>query len=412
MTAFHRDSTPKLRPVEAFPVQTQRETLTCLRDPQGLAEKPIFLNAPQAFLVSQMDGTRSLGDIQADFFRKTAEILPMDALEKLVQRLDEQHYLISPAFRAFFDELVQEFRNAPVRPAFHAGLAYQEDANRLRLQLDGYYTDPNGPGPVAKSDAVHPIRGLISPHIDFHRGGPAYAHAYKALAEQPAAERFIVFGTCHSPMARRFALTEKDYATPLGNVETDRDFVRRLSATLPQDYFQDEFAHRAEHSIEFQTVCLRHSVRGEFKIVPILVGSFQDMVLAGNTPSHDAEVCAMIQALQKVILESSGRSCIIAGADLAHVGRQFGDPAGPTEASLREVEREDRKFLELVMRGEAEDAFRFIAAERDRRRVCGWPPIYMMLRSLENPAGRLLDYRQWADLGTGAAVTFAGAAFC
>ena len=53
--------------------------------------------------------------------------------------------------------------------------------------------------------------------------------------------------------------------------------------------------------------------------------------------------------------------------------------------------------------------FRFIAAEDDRRRVCGYPPIYMTLRCLENADGKILDYRQWADLQAGAAVTFAGA---
>jgi predicted class III extradiol MEMO1 family dioxygenase len=73
---------------------------------------------------------------------------------------------------------------------------------------------------------------------------------------------------------------------------------------------------------------------------------------------------------------------------------------------LREVEREDRHFLALVESGDAEGASRSIAEDHDRRRVCGYPPIYMTLSCLDGPRGRLLQYRQWADFKGGAAVTF------
>ena len=109
--------------------------------------------------------------------------------------------------------------------------------------------------------------------------------------------------------------------------------------------------------------------------------------------------------------ESSSRICVVAGADLAHVGRRFGDPSGPTEQSLREVEREDRLFLDLAAAGDAEGIFRSIAADSDRRRVCGYPPIYMTLRCIDRPEGKLLQYRQWSDLAAGSSVTYAALAF-
>ena len=407
-------SNPKLRPVEAFSMQIKGENMTCLRDPQGFAEQPLFLNGPQAFLVSLMDGTNSLRDIQAGFFRQTAELLPIEVLENLAKQLDDHHYLDSPSFRIYYDSLVQEFLRAPTRPALHAGSAYEGDVNALRSQIEGFFTSPGGPGLISTPDLTRPLRGLISPHIDFHRGGPAYAHAYKALAEHPGADRFIIFGTCHSPMEMRFALTEKDYETPLGTATADGEFIRRLAAKLggDHDYFQDEFAHRAEHSIEFQMVCLRYVLgeQREFKVVPILVGSFEDIYVAGKTAAQDPGIAGMITAVKETIAELPARYCVVAGADLAHVGRHFGDLTGPSQTSLEEVAQEDRKFLELVEGGDAEGIFRFIAAERDRRRVCGYPAIYMALRCLENPRGRLLDYRQWADLQSGAAVTFASVA--
>ena len=140
---------------------------------------------------------------------------------------------------------------------------------------------------------------------------------------------------------------------------------------------------------------------------PFLVGSSQDICLAGRTAAQDPEIEGMVAAVKDTMAELPGNYCVIAGADLAHVGRHFGDPSGPSETSLREVAQADRRFLDLTAAGDAEVIFRFIAAERDRRRVCGYPPIYMTLRCLDNPRGKLLDYRQWSDLQSGAAVTFA-----
>lgn len=118
----------------------------------------------------------------------------------------------------------------------------------------------------------------------------------------------------------------------------------------------------------------------------------------------------MVTAIRETMIEVPGRYCMIAGADLAHVGRRFGDPSGPTESFLRLVAEEDRLFLERAAACDAEGLFNSIAADNDRRRVCGYPPIYMMLRCLEKADGTLLQYRQWTDLRAGAAVTYAALA--
>jgi hypothetical protein len=386
-------------------------TLLCLRDPEGLAAQPILLPGPATAIVAQMDGTSSLRDIQADIFRRTGEIVPFEELEQFAAELDRLHFLDSPAFEQFRAEIVRAFKEAATRPAAHAGGAYAGSAPELRRQIDGFFTHADGPGRAGPPVPRPPLRGLIAPHIDFNRGGPAYAHAYAALAGQHPFDRYLIFGTCHAGMRRRFGLTEKGYETPLGCARTDRDFVRRLAARLEVDYFTDEFAHRNEHSIEFQAVCLRY-LQGdaEFTIVPILVGSFHDLLIEGKTPAENPEVRAMVEGIEATLWESPGSTCVVAGADLAHVGRRFGDEDGPTPEYLAEVERRDREFLALVAAGDAEGVFRSIAADGDRRRVCGYPPIYMTLCALSGARGELLQYRQWSDFEDGAAVTYASAA--
>jgi AmmeMemoRadiSam system protein B len=403
---------PRLRPIEVFPVQMEGREVFCLRDPESFAAQPIFLNRALMFIVSRMDGTNSLRDIQADIFRTTGDIMPMEDLEALVKQLDENRYLDSAMFRSYCEAQLRQFLEAPTRPARHAGSAYEGQDSALLSQLDGFFAHPDGPGKNISPDATRPLRGLISPHVDFLRGGPTYAHAYHALAEHPGADRFIVFGTCHNPMRQRFAFTLKDFETPLGIVETDREFVGHLVSKVNTDYFIDEFSHRGEHSIEFQAVWLKYVLRDrhDLRIVPILVGSFQDICLKRESPADIPDIREMVNAVRKTMDEVPGRCCVIAGADLAHVGRRFGDPFGPTERSLREVEEEDRLFLERAVACDAEGVFDSIAADDDRRRVCGYPPIYMTLRCLEKSDGSLLQYRQWADLAAGACVTYAAVA--
>jgi hypothetical protein len=402
---------PCLRQVDVVPVRMDGRDLVCLQDPEKLAEEPIFLHRPVLFLLARMDGRHSLRAIQADYCRATGDILPMEALESLVAQLDEKRYLDGPPFRAFCRELMRRFRESPSRSAFHAGSAYPADPEILRSQIRDYFMSPDGPGEAPRRKNLEPLRGLVAPHIDFARGGPAYAHAYAALRARPEADTFVIFGTCHAPMPQRFSISSKDYETPLGTARTDGHFVARLRARLHNEY-ADDFPHRGEHSIEFQAVFLRYALgdASEFRIVPILVNSFHDIYERGKTAAEEPEIQEVVAAIRETMRECGRRVCVIAGADLAHVGRRFGDPSGPTERSLRAVERADLAFLELVEAGDAEGVFRSIAAEGDRRRVCGYPPIYMTLRCIDAPKGKLLQYRQWSDPEEGAAVTFAALA--
>ena len=64
--------------------------------------------------------------------------------------------------------------------------------------LRSYFTHPEGPGgiPGLPKDARRLV-GVVVPHIDLDRGGPIYAHAYRAVAERSDAELFVIFGTAH-----------------------------------------------------------------------------------------------------------------------------------------------------------------------------------------------------------------------
>ncbi len=398
---------PRLRPVEAFPAQVRGQEVLCLRDPLQYSEAVVYVPGQTASILGLFDGKHSLLDIQAAFVRRFGTLLFREQLEEVIQSLDEHLLLDSPRFAAHREAVEEEFRSARTRTARLAGKSYPPEASAIRQQLDGYFTAPEGPGDTPPSPSAGKLAGLVLPHIDFARGGPWYAWGYRELEGAPPVDRWVILGTVHAPIEQAFALTRKDFETPLGMVETDQEFVERLLTVVGSQYLEDELAHRGEHSIEFQAVFLRHRTppSHRVRIVPILCGSLHRFVEDRHSPSEGKKIEAFVAALRQTMGTVKGRSLVMASADLAHVGPRFGDPRPITPGQLREVADADREMLAAVEAGDADAVFHAVARDGDRRRICGLPPIYAALRLLPGARGKLLRYGQWPDpQGT---VTFA-----
>ena len=54
-------------------------------------------------------------------------------------------------------------------------------------------------------------------------------------------------------------------------------------------------------------------------------------------------------------------------------------------------------MLAAVQAGDADGFFGSVAADRDRRRICGLSPIYALLRSVDGAKGTLRHYGQSDD---------------
>jgi len=410
---------PRLRALEAFPVEQGGQRCVALRDPAGFTDQIAVLPPALLDLVSLFDGTHSVEEIRGILERRHGKAPTLDEIADVVQRFDAAGFLDSARFRKRRRALEDAFRQSPVRPAAHAGGAYAGEAEALQAQIDGFFSASDGPGvgggdriiyPVASPSAAAP-RAVIAPHIDFHRGGSTYAWAYREILERSDADLYVVLGTCHAGMPDPFAVTLKPYDTPLGPVPVDRDFYDALNRRAGQDLLASEPAHRAEHSIEFQAVMLQHIVgrRRPFAILPVLASYLHEVLVTGGDPEADPRVPRFVDALRETMAASSRRVCLVAGVDLAHVGPRFGDREPNTEASLARVEREDRAMLESVVGVDAGGFYAGIAADHDARRICGLSPIYTLLRLLPDAPGRLVRYTQWPD--PQGAVTFCAVTF-
>ncbi len=181
------------------------------------------------------------------------------------------------------------------------------------------------------------------------------------------------------------------------------------------DPYEDEFAHKAEHSIELQLIFLKAlwSNSSSFKIVPILCGSFHEAVLEGKSPREIGKIKNFLDSLKKVIAQRGQKVCLLASADLAHLGLRFGDAEELNRFSLEILQTDDLRLLKFAEQVDAEGFYHVIMGERDRRRICGLPAIYTLLYLLQDWArrGNLLKYSQAFDAPTKSVVTFASLAF-
>jgi len=414
------DDRPRVRPIEAFPVQQDGKTLIYLKDRLGLAT-PIGISSLGYFLLAHFDGRHSYGELCEVFEQRFGAPLPRDEFNQFVMLLDQHYYLQSDRFETYQQAVIAEFRRQPSRAPAHVGGGYTSDPVELTAQLDGYFLAPTGPGLVSAANGAAAPKAIVAPHIDFHRGGPAYAWAYKPLAESAGADLYIILGTSHCGGQTPYILTLKNFETPLGLVETDGEFVEQLQAKCAEDCFVDEYLHRGEHSIEFQVLFLKYiaqkraALTGQpekpFKIVPILVSSFHAMMMSQTMPEQTEAVGAFLRTLRELADGDSRQICFVAGVDLAHVGKQFGDTEPVTDEFLKWVEAEDRQLVDRLADLDAPGFFNEIAKDQDKRKICGFAPLYSLIHLLDGARGNHLHYGQAFTPETGSAVTFTSMMF-
>ena len=345
--------------------------------------------------------------------REHGQLIPIEKIQEIVDQLDREFYLDSERFQEQQKSILEQYRSAPFREASHAGTAYEGDPKALTLQLDELLKSIDGQKPIDPLPKSGSLSLLISPHIDLHRGGPCFAHAYRTLLREEPADLYVILGTGHQSERSFISLTKKSYSTPLGIVETDVDFIETLNQSVPEDLFDEEILHRDEHSVEFQILWLRHIFGNEWKgkVAPILCGSFHSFIVKGESPREDARLAPFLDVLRETIDSHPGRVAIVAGVDLSHVGQRFGHPQGIPPNELERVKNDDEEVLNAMRTGNAERFFRTIEKKKDRNNICGLSPIYIALDAARVNNGYLLQYDRAIEEDAQSVVTYASMAF-
>jgi len=154
-----------------------------------------------------------------------------------------------------------------VRRATHAGSWYTDNGAELHDELSRWLAD----APVSQA----PARAIISPHAGYYYCGACAAHAYKQI-DPTRVRRVFILGPAHHVHLSGCALSPAEtYKTPLYDLTIDADVYRELYST---GLFQEMTlsTDEDEHSVEMQLSYIAkvmESRRGQFKIVPMMVGS-------------------------------------------------------------------------------------------------------------------------------------------
>ncbi len=404
------DGKVRVRALEPIPFREEGQDLVLLRDPVQVSAEMLVVSPVLLAMISLLDGQRTVDQARDEFKRFSGQAFPPEELEKILKRLDEAFFLDNSRFRQKHQQVVEEFRQESVRQAFHAGQSYPDQSAELADLISSFYLDSAGAGLPGRGDSK-PLRALIAPHIDLRLGGPCYSHAYRALAQSAPPDLFVILGTGHHGLPEMFSVALKDFETPLGTARVDREFAQLLRGHIGGPEFGEDLTHRNEHTIEFQVLFLQHLLRGRpFRILPVLVSfSYLDFELKEVAARQQRLFWTFVQALQKAESESGRSICYIASVDLTHMGPRYGDRFQPSQEHIQKARARDAEMLNEVLAGSPGGFFDYVRDEEDRRRICGFSPLYTMLTLLQGRKGELLNHSQAVMDDSGSFVTFASA---
>ena len=400
--------TPPLtrRDLEFFPVQHEGQQFVLIRDPLGLVEEGKAVGLPLYQIMTLLDGSTTIRDLQMELMRQQGGILVgADEINGLLTHLDESFLLDSERFKNAKERIIADFTSRRIRPCSHCGKSYPENPSELKVRLDEILNNELSiPEPDGK------LTALIAPHIDLNVGYKSYSSAYRLL-KHTAPSRVILLGVGHQLQNALFSLTDKDFETPLGITKNDQASINRLRESGRDIIAPNDFIHRSEHSIEFQIIFLQHLLSDNpFTIIPILCGSLRMGLSEYTRQAYQEKAAAFLENLKKMLADPDQETLLVAGVDFSHTGPKFGHemPATYLENSSRE---HDQNLLKHLSRLDEANFWEESRRVNDQFNVCGFSALACLLEVLPECQGELLNYEIWHEEPTRSAVSFASVAF-
>jgi AmmeMemoRadiSam system protein B len=391
---------PKLRAIRTQPMVEQGQQGILLTDPLGVSQTRLFVPNSIATLLSLIDGTRDTGTLRTGFELRTGRTVGNALVEQLLSRLDDALFLENERFQVAYYEALDNYRSSLTRPPILAGSCYPADPEELKSLIMNYLDQTDG-DPLQEADQVDVV---ISPHIDYQRGGHIYGQIWsKMKGVLSQAELVIILGTDHNDGKGMVTLTHQNYETPLGTVPTAKEIVEELACEIGENAFTLELNHRGEHSIEAALVWM-HYILGDkiCPIVPILCGSFQGSIDKGESPLTVQQIASTVKVLNRVCQRQ--RTLLVAAADLAHMGPAFGDPMPLDIVGRAKMSKDDEELIQVLCEGSADNFYSLVQKEKDRRHICGVPPIFITLASTAVTHGVTAGYAQCPASADGASL--------
>jgi AmmeMemoRadiSam system protein B len=245
-------------------------------------------------------------------------------------------------------------------------------------------------------------------------GLDSYTKAFSAI-QHLRPKRVVILATSHyaglypdTYREKPFIVSNKDFELPLRTFKTDKMAIRELLNSSRESgtdigLTENDRAHRTEHSIELHLLFLSHIWQHNFQIIPILVSSLDDLLYMEK--GHRGQ---QVENFSELIYERFGQdneTFFLISGDLAHIGRKFGDEQ-PAQSMFDEVREFDSQFLENAEESDEQKLLNLVGENHDPYRICGFPPLYLFLKSMNGLEGEVLTYDLWDEQERESAVSF------
>ncbi|NLB00099.1 MAG: AmmeMemoRadiSam system protein B [Methanomicrobiales archaeon] len=175
-----------------------------------------------------------------------------------------------------------------MRPCSVAGMFYPAEPRHLEQLLEAFFR---------KKDPGIRSLGIVSPHAGYIYSGETGACAFSTIPPDFDGT-FLVIGPSHRGYTT--CASAVPWATPLGIVDVDTEFIDALDIDI------DEAAHQDEHSIEVQMPLIKYRFP-RARVVPILMG---------DQSYRAAE--SLAERLLQTIEETKRDVRIVASSDFSH----------------------------------------------------------------------------------------------
>jgi len=162
---------PKLRPLDMRPHTQAGQPYILLRDPTQLSDQNLLVPQFLAAALAYCDGDHHISEIGRAFAQQHGIALPADLLAELITALDEALMLDNERTALVRSHSLAAYRQAPFRPPAFAGQAYPAEPRALQRLLQQYLDDVAEEEALDSNAQVIEPTGLLSPHIDYTRGG-------------------------------------------------------------------------------------------------------------------------------------------------------------------------------------------------------------------------------------------------
>ena len=224
------------------------------------------------------------------------------------------------------------------------------------------------------------VRAIIVPHAGYVFSGKVAASAFNQIPEDADYERIFIIGSSHHNASNKVSIFEQGYyKSPLGDFEIDTTVTTSLKNSCEFFQYLPE-ADAPEHCIEVQLPFIAHRLKGNFKIVPLIICTWNRTII--ELLSH---------ALQPYF---NHKNLFIISTDFSHYPSYTDASTVDQETADAICSNNKALFLETLMKHKHAGIPELVTD------LCGWTSVLCLLnitQDFKNSKYRKIDYSNSGD---------------